>query len=192
MANTTIQIKKSSTPAAVPSSLEYGELAINYEEGKLYFRAANDNIYQLNTTTDPDSFGTVNANGTLLVSDISNDILGIFPGDFIEISADVGNDSLTITANVKGVYDTANAANFMPVGNTMSNGYFTVRSTANKLNFLPGSGITIKVDQDSTLNTSNITVSANLTVKSANIVNITVSATEPTNNVAGDIWIDIS
>lgn len=99
------------------------------------------------------------------------------------------NTSLTVAS---AAFDKANAANFMPVGNTMSNGYFTVRSTANKLNFLPGTNITVNVDNDATLNTSNITVAANLTVRSANIVNVTVSATAPTNNVAGDIWIDIS
>ncbi len=127
--------------------------------------------------------------------------INFIEGSNITIKVDddptLNTSNITITASVTGgdpsfAFDRANIANLQPVGNTMSNGYFTVRSTANKLNFIPGAGITINVDNDATLNTSNITVAANLTVRSANIVNVTVSATAPTNNVAGDIWIDIS
>ena len=127
--------------------------------------------------------------------------INFIEGSNITIKVDddptLNTSNITITASVTGgdpsdAFNRANIANLRPVGNTMSNGYFTVRSTANKLNFIPGAGITINVDNDATLNTSNITVAANLTVRSANIVNVTVSATAPTNNVAGDIWIDIS
>lgn len=48
MANTLI-LKKSSTPAAVPlaGDLEYGELAVNYADGKLYMKKSDNSIISL-------------------------------------------------------------------------------------------------------------------------------------------------
>jgi hypothetical protein len=43
----TIQIKRSSTPGAVPSSLAEGELAINRADGELYYLDASDQIVSL-------------------------------------------------------------------------------------------------------------------------------------------------
>jgi hypothetical protein len=45
MANT-IQIKRSGTTSQIPTSLAYGELAINYADGKLYYRNSSDAIVQ--------------------------------------------------------------------------------------------------------------------------------------------------
>jgi hypothetical protein len=44
---TVIQIKRSSTPGAVPSSLVAGELAINRADGELYYLDASDQIVSL-------------------------------------------------------------------------------------------------------------------------------------------------
>jgi hypothetical protein len=46
MANT-IKIKSSETPAAVPSSLADGELALNRADGELYVKDATDTIVSL-------------------------------------------------------------------------------------------------------------------------------------------------
>jgi hypothetical protein len=46
MANV-IQIKRSSTPGAVPSSLAVGELALNRADGELYYLDASDQIVSL-------------------------------------------------------------------------------------------------------------------------------------------------
>jgi hypothetical protein len=43
----TIQIKRSSTPGAVPSSLAVGELALNRADGELYYLDASDQIVSL-------------------------------------------------------------------------------------------------------------------------------------------------
>lgn len=43
----TIKIKKSATASSVPTSLEYGELAINYADGKLYYKNNSDSIVDL-------------------------------------------------------------------------------------------------------------------------------------------------
>ena len=45
----TVKLFKSSTSDAEPttSNLDYGELAINYADKKLFFRASDDNIKQI-------------------------------------------------------------------------------------------------------------------------------------------------
>ncbi len=43
----TIQIKRSSTPGEVPSSLAVGELALNRADGELYYLDASDQIVSL-------------------------------------------------------------------------------------------------------------------------------------------------
>jgi len=55
MANT-IKIKRSGTAAQTPTSLDYGELAINYADGKLYYKNSSNNIVEF---TGSGSSGTV-------------------------------------------------------------------------------------------------------------------------------------
>lgn len=43
----TIQIKSSEVPAAVPASLADGELALNRADGELFFKTASDQIVSL-------------------------------------------------------------------------------------------------------------------------------------------------
>ena len=43
----TIQIKRSSTPGVIPSSLVAGELALNRADGELYYLDASDQIVSL-------------------------------------------------------------------------------------------------------------------------------------------------
>ena len=47
MANTLIALKRSGTISATPSSLEFGELAINYADGILYYKNATSEIVSL-------------------------------------------------------------------------------------------------------------------------------------------------
>ena len=53
--NTKLKLKKSSVVGRVPASgdLEYGEVAINYADGKLYYKNSS-NACLLNTTDAPD------------------------------------------------------------------------------------------------------------------------------------------
>ena len=128
MANSVVSHKRSATPAAVPTSLEFGELAINYADGKLFFKAANGSIYQIGG--DGNYFGTVNANGSVLVADTINDILTINPGTNIFITGDVGTDTFTITANLAGPWNQANAANSIGrAGLIHANGAFSLSNT---------------------------------------------------------------
>ena len=106
MANTVIALRKSATPSAVPTSLANGEIAINYADGILYYKAANGTIASISGAGY--NFGTVNANGTLLVSDTVGDVVGILPGNNITIVGDAINDRLTINADLTAANSWAN------------------------------------------------------------------------------------
>jgi hypothetical protein len=99
MANTVIKLKRSGTTTSAPSSLEFGELALNYADGKLFYKAANGTILQFSSGEESDSFGTINANGTLIVSDTPGDILTLEAGNNIIITGDAVNDKITIASN---------------------------------------------------------------------------------------------
>lgn len=107
MANTVIRLKKSAVPGELPSSLEHGELAINYADGKLYYKDNSNNIQQISSGN---SFATINASGTVIIADLQNDVLSFTAGENIQITGDYINDTITISANLKTVYDQANAA----------------------------------------------------------------------------------
>lgn len=95
MANTVIALKKSATPSAAPTNLANGELAINYADGKLFYKAANGTISSI-SGNEPNYFGTVNANNTLVVADTPGDILTIVSGNNISIVGDAVNDKITV------------------------------------------------------------------------------------------------
>ena len=48
MANT-IKIKNSGTASAVPASLEYGELGLNYADGKIFYKNGSNTIVQFSS-----------------------------------------------------------------------------------------------------------------------------------------------
>jgi hypothetical protein len=60
----TIKLKKSSVAAKVPlaSDLDYGELAINYTDGNLFFKNSNNNIQTLTSTQFVSVTGNVTGN----------------------------------------------------------------------------------------------------------------------------------
>lgn len=111
MANTIIALKKSSTPSSLPSSLEFGELAINYADGKLYYKNVNSSIVEV--FPQQSDFASINASGTIITADIPGDILTIEAGNNITIVGDAINDKITISAivpNVAPAFDQANTA----------------------------------------------------------------------------------
>lgn len=108
-ANTIIQIKKSGVTGNVPVSLSYGELALNYADGKVYYKNPSGALNFI-TSGITNSFATVNSNSSLILASSNTDTLSVTPGNDITISTDVINKKITIgTANV--AYNLANAAN---------------------------------------------------------------------------------
>ena len=109
MANTTIQLKKSATPSATPVSLANGELAINYADGKLFYKDASGTIQQISSGGGGgNTFSTINAAGTLVVADLPNDILTLTNGNNITITGDVITDSISIAADLTAANSWAN------------------------------------------------------------------------------------
>lgn len=50
MANT-VKIKNSGTASNTPNSLEYGELAINYADGKLFYKNTSNQIVEFSNSS---------------------------------------------------------------------------------------------------------------------------------------------
>ena len=102
ISNTIIQIKKSGATGNVPSSLGYGELALNYADGKLYYKNSSGVITYISTGggggSSSNSFATVIANSTSLFATNSNDILNFVAGNNISISANTQTKSITINS----------------------------------------------------------------------------------------------
>jgi hypothetical protein len=139
MANTTIAIKKSATVSSIPSTLEFGELAINYADGKLYYKNVNSSIVEFAPSGggESNSFGTVNANSTLIVADTPGDILTLVAGIGIAIEGDAVTDTITISATstvttveVAAAFDKANSANVLAFNTGIGANAFTSATIA--------------------------------------------------------------
>ena len=77
----TIKLKNSGTSSNTPSSLEHGELAINYADGKIFYKNSSNNIVEFTTTSGsflPLSGGTLTGNLSL--------------GDNVKAQFGAGND----------------------------------------------------------------------------------------------------
>jgi hypothetical protein len=72
MANT-VKIKNSGNANSVPNSLEYGELAINYNDEVLYYKTSSNAIVSFDLTT---SMGDLELDVTDLQVEIAMQICG--------------------------------------------------------------------------------------------------------------------
>jgi hypothetical protein len=93
MANTTIQIKKSAVEGNTPSILANGEIAINSADGRLFYSKPNGTIASIQNQL---TFGTVNANSSLVIASTTTDTLSIIPGNNVSIITDTINKTITI------------------------------------------------------------------------------------------------
>jgi hypothetical protein len=96
MANTIIQLKKSGTSGNAPSSLNIGELAINYADGKLFYKNSLGNISSIESGSSANSFSTINVNSSLIIASSNSDILNIESGNNIVVVGDGINKKITI------------------------------------------------------------------------------------------------
>lgn len=185
MANTVIKLKKSSVPSETPSALEYGELAINYADGILYYKNSTGQIVSFSSSVvaNVSSFATINANNSLITATATNSILTISNGDNIEIAGDIINDIITIKANLKPAFDAANQAGIIAnaafdMANTgtpggSSNSFTTI--------FVPGQSNVVASVND----TLNITTGSGINIQT-NAVSKTVSFSIPPGTYSGD------
>lgn len=170
MANTNIQLKKSGVTGNVPSSLEYGELALNYADGKLYYKNSDDVITFISSGVSTNSFATINANSSLIFATSNTDTLSFAAGNNITISTDTFTKTITISstatgggggggANVEIVNDvTSNATRYLSFTDSTSGNVSTLYTSDDKLLYNPSTG-TVRLTALEV--TSNTNISAN-------------------------------
>ena len=94
--NTVIQVKKSGVTGNTPVDLNVGELAINYADGKLFYKDIADNISSIQ---NQNTFETINVNSTLVIASSPTDILNLVAGSNITLTPDAINKSITISSS---------------------------------------------------------------------------------------------
>ena len=113
MSNTAIQLKKSGATGNTPSGLAYGELALNYADGKLYYK---NSLGGTSYISNQFSFDTINSNNSLIFAGSSSDTLSFVAGNNVTISTNTTTKTITINSSVAGgsdpgpAFDRANAA----------------------------------------------------------------------------------
>lgn len=100
-----ITLKKSSIPGKAPSvsDIDYGELAINYADGKLYFKTSSNTI---------DTFVSSTTAGT------QNTFVDIAVPGQTTITAENPTDTLTISSGLGLSITTDPVSNTLTIGNT--------------------------------------------------------------------------
>lgn len=96
MSNTTIQLKKSGQTGNTPADLNYGEVAINYADGKLFYK----NGVGIKAIENQKTFSTINANNSLIIATTPTDILSLVAGSNLLI--DTNTITKTVTFSVPG------------------------------------------------------------------------------------------
>jgi hypothetical protein len=128
IANTTIQIKKSGVTGNIPNNLNYGELGLNYVDGKLFYKNASGTMSYFYGGNNGPSFATAIANGTSITATAPNDILTISAGSSnISIKACTTTKTITIDS-----ISTGGGASFN--GGTITNALTISNSTPSTSN----------------------------------------------------------
>lgn len=114
MSNTSIQLKKSGQTGNTPANLQFGEVAINYADGKLYYK---NNTGGISFISNQLSFDTINSNNSLILATGISDTLSFVAGNNITIDTNTSTKTITINSTASGgsgadqyARDTANAA----------------------------------------------------------------------------------
>jgi hypothetical protein len=186
MSNTVIQLKRSSATGNIPSvgDINHGELAINYADGKLFFKTASNQIDSIYT---PNQYETINVNNTLLIPTTPTDILTLNSANGIKLTACSVNETIiideTLSPIINLVYSTANAA--FDKANTGSGITQTASNTAPANPALGDEWY--KIDTDVLYKyTSDDSSDFWLDITSAKI---TANSTQLTQNVTGDLVV---
>jgi hypothetical protein len=121
--STTIRLKSSGSTGNIPSNseLEFGEVALNYADGVLYFKNASNVVTQI-SGSEANTFETINANGTLIIADSNVDILTLSSGDGIHIAGNASSDSLTVAVRFDDTI-TSTSTNTAATANSVKTAY---------------------------------------------------------------------
>jgi hypothetical protein len=185
-----ITLKRSSVANSVPSAgaLEYGELALNYTDGNLFFKTASNAVALIASTQTANFTGNVTANyflgnGALLtgvitsvanINDGTSNVSVVSSGGNVTVGiGGTGNIAVfsTAGANITGILNvTGNAI----VGNILTDGYYYANGTP-----LGGSGFTTFIT-----GTGNLTAASNANVTFNAAAGISVSANTTSSTVS--------
>lgn len=173
--NTVIQLRKSGTTGNSPSSLNYGELALNWADGKLYYKNGTGikSIYNQKT------FSTVNSNNTLILAGSYSDTLSIIAGNNITIDTDATYNKITINSTRSSNTNTTFTltGSDSSTGSLSNNGTLAFNSNNGILSTIVGSNVTISTPQDiqssASPSFSSITSNGSINIGTTNIVSIT-------------------
>jgi hypothetical protein len=173
--NTVIQLRKSGTTGNSPSSLNYGELALNWADGKLYYKNGTGikSIYNQKT------FSTINSNNTLILAGSYSDTLSIIAGNNITIDTDATYNKITINSTGSSNTNTTFilTGSDSSTGSLSNNGTLAFSSNNGILSTIVGSNVRISTPQDIQSNASptfsSITSNGSINIGTTNIVSIT-------------------
>ena len=161
MSNTTIQLKKSGLTGNTPADLVHGELAINYADGKLFYK----NGVGIKAIENQKTFSTINSNNSLIIASTPTDILSLVAGNNIVINTNTISKSITIgfsgsTLIDSYARDTANSASsntvyILGIDYAQNNRIDAAYAAANISNSFVNSGGTV---------TGNVNITGSLTI----------------------------
>jgi hypothetical protein len=100
IANTTIRIKKSGVEGNVPSDLNLGEIALNYRDGKLFYKNHLGDISYITSDTSSNSFSTINVSGQLIFAQGQDEILSVNSVGDIIVFGDDTSKTITIDGSI--------------------------------------------------------------------------------------------
>jgi hypothetical protein len=123
MANT-IKLKNSGTAANVPASLEFGELGLNYADGKIYYKNSSNAIVALpsNVTVSDTPPSSPSAGSVWFESDTGK-MFVYYDSFWVESSGADGAEGGSITLTTKGDILTRTSSEIERLG-VGTNGYF--------------------------------------------------------------------
>jgi hypothetical protein len=96
MSNTAIRLKKSGVTGNTPTGLANGELALNFADGKLYYK---NSLGGTSYISNQFSFDTINANSSLILATSGSDTLSFVAGNNITISTNTTTKTITINSS---------------------------------------------------------------------------------------------
>jgi hypothetical protein len=187
--NTVIQLKKSADTGNTPATanLSYGELAINYADGKLFYK---NNLDQIKSIYLPNLYETVNVNGTLLVPTTATEILTYKPDGYITLSGASGNDTIIIGESISPIALYANAMSIASYAH--ANASYDKANAANIIAQAAFNDSNTRLSLSGGTVSGNVTITGNLTVQgtltsvNTQVLSVTDSLIELANNNTSD------
>jgi hypothetical protein len=194
MANT-IKIKNSGTASAVPSSLEFGELGLNYADGKIYFKNLANTIAEFTTPPNLVIQNTAPANTSVLWADTSVIGVGVVPvggttGQVLSKGSNTSYDA--VWANAVTSSDLALKAN---IASPTFTGTVTIPAGASISGFAPLAnaaltGVPTAPTANAATNTTQIATTAFVRTEVANLVASAPAALDTLDELAAALGDD--